>query len=753
MLELVKPLRWNWGIVLVAFLAVVFTVIVFTLTAKPQYEAAATLHIREGGDYQDRLFEYPSFYTQKYFLKNQIAVLESRSLGFEVVDRLRESIHADSLAILGNEPRNQERALRMRVKTQSKNRTHDETLSKQNIAYRLSRLKKISLNEGSDIIELKIRSPQSWEAAFILNTWVEVFKDYDMAQNRSEIRETKRFLEEKLSDVREQLDSSQSRLTSFKKTEGVVSLSDETEQLVKQLTSFESLYKKTKTDLEAVENKLAHLKDQLSESEKTFVEDMTRVNKPMLQEMQKQMADLVARRAYIEAQLLSAGLPTEGNNQLMTLESNINGLKEEILKETTKLVESHLSGINPLVRSENLITQIFESETSREELSAKTQELERIVDEYKGKMGRLPDKSRELADLEMEVQVNSKIYIMLREKYEEARITEAGLVGNIRVVDWAEPSSVPVSPKPLRNLMLGCFLGLLLGIGLAFSREAFRNSIQERTDLDGLGLQFIGSVPLAKRVRVHHPAKRNTKRDWSLNRAREIFPYLLTHYNGHAGISEAFRSIRTAIHLSSKTKPLKTILLTSPGPAEGKSTTAANLAVSMAQRGVKTLLVDSDLRKPVLDILFIGSHRKVGLTNHLGRQIDWKEAVRETTEKNLYILSAGSAVKNSPELLSTNRMRAFVNEAKERFGTVIFDSPPLLPVTDALVLSALLDGVVLVVRVEKTTKTSLEQSVKLLRSARANILGTVLTGIHLEDWYGNRKHYKDYIEMQNEVNA
>jgi tyrosine-protein kinase Etk/Wzc len=575
--------------------------------------------------------------------------------------------------------------------------------------------------------------------------WVEAYQDYERLDTWGELIQTKRFLESKLTRVEKSLYESEVRLSEYQKKEKVVSMAKETEQLVEQLASFESVYNDTRTELEGLENRLQFLDGQLDERKKTLVEDMSKMSNPVLQKLQEKMAELVAQRASLEAQMISAGMEPKGSSELEKLQTRIDVIKNEIVSETTKLVESDLVYINPIGHSENLIKQIFEARTNQTELKAKNRELESIIDSYTEKLEGLPDKSRGLANLQRDVQVNEKIYTMLREKYEEIKIQEAGQVSIINIVDLAEVPGRPVLPKTTRNIILACLFGLILGVGLAFSKDFFEDKIRTVEDIELMGLRVIGAVPHDRKYK-YRTSFSGRQKDWSISRAKTIFPHLLLHQNSYSRIAEVYRSIRTSMYFTKHSGRLGTVLVTSPSPAEGKSTTTANLAISMAQKGVRTLLIDSDLRRPVLDVLFIGSRRKLGLTNHLNREIDWKEAVRETAIKGLYFLSAGDGVKNAPELLSSKAMLSFIQETKKEFSIVLLDSPPILPVSDAMVLAATVDGVILVVRSGKSSRISLERSVNLLKRTDTPILGIVLTDLQGPDLYGYKDYYSSYTD-------
>ena len=483
---------------------------------------------------------------------------------------------------------------------------------------------------------------------------------------------------------------------------------------------------------------MEYLRSQLDESRKNLVRDMSNISNPVLQKLQEEMASLVARKAAFEAQLIGAGIEPSTNNKLREMESRIQGMRQRIIDETKNLVDNGLNNINPLGRSEDLITRILELETDYKALKAKAAAEKTIVDEYGSQLEALPGKKLELAKLERNVQVNNKIYVMLRERAEEARIKQAGKISIARVVDLANPPKDPISPRPLVNFVISVFFSCLLGVGIAYAREYFEDSVKNSDDVESIGLQLLGSIPLAKGDRglFKH---RNKNDDWGVTRARQILPYFLVQHDSYSPIAEAYKSLRTTL-FALEPENRRVLLLTSPGPSEGKSTTVANLAITIAQKGVKVLLVDSDLRRPVLDILFLGSHKSIGLTNYLKGDGDLKSMVRPTTVKGLDLMPAGVTVKDAAELLSSPEMAGFVEEAQKMYDIVILDSPPILPVSDASILSSLVDGVVLIMRANKTTRDGVRESLTILRGVAANMLGGVLTGTEKRKYY----RYHDY---------
>jgi capsular exopolysaccharide synthesis family protein len=741
--ELFYPLRKYWLLALAGCLVVIVTVVVITIYTPRVYRTSATLLVKQGNDTQGQLFEISNVILQKYMIKNQVAILESRSLAESVVQKLEASSNRDSLELLGFVPRTAKRGpswwsalFSNRTENRPRKPSFQQTVKEFQSSVR------VSYGRDSDLIELSAEAPTPGEATLLVNTWVEAYMNFNSSDSRGEFTQTKDFLESKLKDMEEKLNVSETALSSYQKQNHVVSLSNETQQLVAQVSSFESLYNQTKTDLEALTQENAFLKGKLDSSKRHLVQNMLKLSNPLLSDLQKDMARLAVEKAAYEAQLIGAGYDIRTDSKWQQMENRLNGIKRKIVEETRVLLKNDLANLNPLDRSESLITQILQNETTLKSLVSKQQSLIQVLSEFEGRMSSIPDKSLDLARLERDVQVNNKIYIMLREKYEETRIREASQVNLIQIVDRAEPPAVPIRPKTRLNCILAALFGVLFGIALAYTRSYFDRSVRKAQDLRDLDIPILGEIPATgtNKVRKFHLRRDAPK----LVRAKQVYPDLLLRHKEQSPLTETYRAIRTKLLLTRKQRKWNTILFTSSNPGEGKSTTAANIGIMMARNGIKTLIVDSDLRRPVLDVLFTGSHRNAGLTRYLNRKQDWQDAVRETSVKELFLLPSGTDVKNAPELLSSNLMFRFIEEAKKAFGMVLFDSPPLLPVTDAAVLSTLLDGIVMIVRSSRTTRDDLLKAMQILHDMGGHVLGGVLTDVHKDDLTGYRDRYQGY---------
>jgi protein-tyrosine kinase len=224
----------------------------------------------------------------------------------------------------------------------------------------------------------------------------------------------------------------------------------------------------------------------------------------------------------------------------------------------------------------------------------------------------------------------------------------------------------------------------------------------------------------------------------------ERYSKLVAHWNPKSPIAEAYRTIRTNIQFASIDKEIKTILVTSTAPSEGKSTTAANLAIVMAQAGKKTLYIDADMRKPTGHKTFRVPNRQ-GLTSCLVGQSNVHGVIQSTEIENLHVITAGPIPPNPAELLASNRMKEFIRELKKEFDQIIIDSPPVLAVADATILATQVDGCILVVNAGKTNREMAIKAKQQLENVKAPMLGVVLNNKEMK---GNSYYYYYYGERK-----
>jgi succinoglycan biosynthesis transport protein ExoP len=330
---------------------------------------------------------------------------------------------------------------------------------------------------------------------------------------------------------------------------------------------------------------------------------------------------------------------------------------------------------------------------------------------------------------------NEKLYSLLLERMKGADLARMMRVNNVRVVDPAVESAVPVRPSLPLNTIIGGFLGVFLGVLLAWTREQLDSSVKTPDDLEKkLGITFLGLLP-----EVDGPHKEGKRRRRiKAGDAAPTPPELIVHERPLSGIAEAARSIRTNLMFMNPDKPLRRLLVTSAAPSEGKTTVACSIAIGLAQGGQRVCIVDCDLRRPRLHRIF-GREGDSGVTNVLIGEATLEDVVKPTGIDRLWSIPAGPTPPNPADMFHSERFRRFLDELSERFDRVVIDSPPVVAVTDSAIISTLVDGTVFVVRAFKTPSHLSAQGLRALRDVDAPVAGAVLNAVNL-----NRHEYSYY---------
>jgi capsular exopolysaccharide synthesis family protein len=332
------------------------------------------------------------------------------------------------------------------------------------------------------------------------------------------------------------------------------------------------------------------------------------------------------------------------------------------------------------------------------------------------------------------------------EKVKTLNMIKADLAGrlqvsNVRVIDFAETPIKPISPNKPRDILSGFILSIIVGIGAIFFMESLDDSVKNKRDIEEeLNLPYLGEFPLLKNAS-----------SLSLKAGR------FTEVDKDPEAAEAIRSIRTNLIFSAPKEELKTILITSTIPQEGKSSFASYLAYSFAKNGIKTLLIDGDTRKPTINKHF-GIDRAPGLTNLLVEDITANDVIKPTEYANLYVMPCGAKSPNPLELLSSEKLSVLIKEFSEKFGKVIVDAPPSLALSDALVMSKVVNGVVFVAKSGFISKEVLKKVKEKFIVTNPRILGVVMNFFEMDEhsYYKDKyyhKYYKNYYHLDNKEDS
>jgi polysaccharide biosynthesis transport protein len=421
---------------------------------------------------------------------------------------------------------------------------------------------------------------------------------------------------------------------------------------------------------------------------------------------------------------------TEALNQYGPKFPKVLRLQEQI-KDLDQIVDREKANIANQIEAE------YRGSRQRELL------LQQALDQQKTEASAMADKMVQYNILQREADANKQLYDGLLQKLKEAGISAGLRSSNIRVVDPAFVPTTPSKPQKRRNISLAVLVGLLGGIALALLREYLDNTVKNPDDVETLTrLPSLAVVPAVGSLNGPNRSRFPRLLKASATNGQEGRVELVSHFQPQSQISEAFRALRTSLLLSQAGHPPQVILLTSPLPREGKTTAAVNLAVTLAQLGDKTLLVDGDLRKPgVTRALNMGDGKYAGLSSYLaGVSTLDLVTVPHPAISNLAAIPTGPVPPNPADLLSSYRLAEMVTELRKRYKFIVIDSPPIMAATDAVILSVVSDGVLLVVRSGTTPKQAFLRTRDLLVSVKSRMLGVVLNAVDA----GSPNYYYSY---------
>ena len=405
---------------------------------------------------------------------------------------------------------------------------------------------------------------------------------------------------------------------------------------------------------------------------------------------------------------------------------------EAQLNEIEKVIENQKKSIGNQIEAE------YRGSRQREHL------LQQALDQQKNQASSMADKMVEYNILKREAEANKQLYDGLLQKLKEAGITAGLRSSNIRVVDPALMPTAPSRPNKSRNIFLAVLVGLIGGIGLALLREYLDNTVKSPDDVENLSrLPSLAVVPAFTSSAGVRPGRFQKLLRGPANGFHERVA-LLSHSEPQSHVSEAFRALRTSLLLSQPDRPPQIILVTSALPHEGKTTAAVNIGVTLAQLGDSTLLIDGDLRKPGVSRALSMNDGKVGLSSYLAGVAPLDLITLAHPEiSNLHAIPTGPIPPNSADLLSSHRLAEMICELRKRYKFIVIDSPPIMAATDAVILSALVDGVLLVVRSGETPKEAFARTRDLLHSVNSRVLGVVLNAVDSSspDYYYSYRYY------------
>ena len=591
-------------------------------------------------------------------------------------------------------------------------------------------LKKLKLKtvRGTDVMQLSYRSTNPQEAADVVNYLMKYYLESNVRTNRTEARSAREFLSKQLPEVEHRVTKAEMNLRRFKENNRVVALDVEAKTSLESLGKLNESITQSQGELAAALTRSVALQNEMKLGTQQAVDLSTLSQSPgvqqVLTEYQKTQSELaVARSLY-----------TGDNPKVVDLamkETSLKKLLEERVGQTVGNFES-LSQQNLQIGElkQTLTQDLVKSEVERLALTKQVEELQRVFIFNRRRLDSLPRLEQQQLQLQRQLTVAQITYQEFLKQFQLVQVLENQNVGNSRIISGALVPERPISPKIPLNLALGGFLGVILGAGTALVLESMNQSLKNIEEANRLlGFPLLGTIPQYIEKNPKNPQE-----------GRQELPML---NNPYSPVSISFEMLQTNLGFTLSDKELRVILLTSSIPGEGKSFLAANLALAAAaQPGRRVLLVDADMRRPRQQSIW-EIHNLLGLSNVLAGQVHLENAVQEVSPQ-LHILPAGRTPPNPVTLLDSQRMADLIEEGRHDYDFIIIDTPPLTAVTDPLIVSKYVDGLLLVVRPGLVEYSAVKSAKSLLEQAKVLTLGMVVNGISEENGYGGYYKYKDY---------
>jgi capsular exopolysaccharide synthesis family protein len=688
-----RTIRKRWPFVVLAM--IVATVIAFVYTYRQQkiYEATCQIIIEPmapqvlPGSKDVVELGTGTYWATKEFYETQYRIIQSTAVGQRTAEKLGLQYDPDYAGVTGP--------------------NHDPVALGRIIASQVT-VKPLK-DSRLALITVTDRKPQ--RAALIANTIADTYIEYNLDFKLEGARSAMAWLAEQEADLKRQLEDSELKLYKYKKDRNLlaVSLDDKQSMLSQTLANVNA--KLTDLRIRLLELDAKRKMIQRARNNITDVETLPEIREKATIERLRELYNQLAKDNADLASRYGVEHP-----KMKALTSQMESVRKSYEQEMDAILATFEKSYQELLDNERSLKDLMEQQ-KRDAI-----ELSKIEVEYK--------------PLQRAAEQEAKMYGVVAGRQKEIDITGPMKTNNVRILERAVVSNIPVRPKPVQNLLLGLMFGLGVGIGLAFVIEALDNTLKTQTDVEQvLGTPVLGLVPVIAGAAAGEPVRGEDNL-----RERDLSVFL----DPKSVAAECCRSIRTNILFMSPDRPLRTMVVTSPSPQEGKTTTAINLGITMAEAGGRVLIVDTDMRRPRLHRSF-GVPNQTGISTVIVGKATLEEAVKRTDVPNLDVLTCGPVPPNPSELLHTDRFAAVLADCARLYDRIILDSPPTSAVTDPAVLGNLADGVVLVIKAGDTTREAALHAGRQLATAKARLFGVVVNAIDFSNpAYGYEYYYRNY---------
>ncbi len=705
--------RRLWVPISVVILAVTLTAI-YNLRLPSIYEGVTKIEI----EHEDRIANVKDLQINlgggddSQYINTQLKILQSPKIAYLAVKAL-DLEHNNTFL-----PQSKEKA-QATGKLEISNGESDEKAEMQRlIGYTDLLLANVDVRPVRDtrLIEIRYRHQDREIARKVADAWADVFIKDSLDNRYAANKKSGEFLERSIAEYRLKLREADEKLLNYRVSHQVLDFGEKENTVMARLTALNQLLLTAETERKNLQTIYEMSK---AASDTSTLPEIQRDT--LVQELTRRLSELRQKRQHLLVEYTEEWPEVKKNSQeIAQIEGELRAAHQRILGALENQYRA-------AVQKENQLRTAFAQQ--------RTETMQQNEGAINAKM------------LQQEVDTNRQMLDKLMQSQSQVDIAAAGLLkSNIRVTEYSPLPRAPVAPRRAQNILISLLLGLIGGIGLVLFLDYINNKVESVEDIDRyLRLPALGVIPVFEQMKQARKALGNGHGDsQALTPVSGDGSVILTQVEANSSIAESYRQLRTSLLLSSAGHAPRTLLVTSSQPAEGKTTTSVNTAISLAQTGSAVLIVDADLRRPRVHKIF-GLKNTAGLCNYLAGDCDLASLI-QIALPNLYVLPVGPLPPNPAELLGSSKMKQVVETLAANFDYVIIDSPPVSSFADSLILSALVEGVIIVVRSGFTPREMAQRTKAHLQSVGAKILGVVINQIKLQphDYYYYSTYYSRY---------
>ena len=618
--------------------------------------------------------------------------------------------------------------------------------------------------DQTKILEVSYVDADPQKIQFVLDKLSEAYLRYSLEEKRVEVKQGLDFVDSQLPEVRNRVDELQGKVQKFRQKYNLINPEQQAEILATQQVGFEQKYFETQAELKETRSLYSLLQNQLELQPQqalaaSYLSESPRYQN-LLNELQKVEVELAQESArFLPSNPSVQSLSEKKDSLLELLQKEANGVLGDNLSNT---VDSTPNLTSPSSLRLELNQQYIQAANQIEILEIRQKALTEAMSQLESLAKQMPVVARQYTDLKRELTVATESLTRFLTAQEELQLQGAQQALPWQIIAQPNVTETPISPNPPRNLILGLFSGLLLGLGAALLAERLDPVFHSAEELkESVNLPILGSIPIQKDLKPLNESETTSKKEKLSLPQLQVGNTTINlssspkqdqkqtvdskqKWYGASPFLEAFRSLNTNIKLLGSDSSIRSFVISSSIPSEGKSTVSCHLAQAAAAMGQKVLLIDADLRRPQVH-RWIGIENEEGLSNVLATGLDIEEAIVKVPQwENLSVVTAGDIPPDPTRLLASQRMRALMERLKSsrKYDLIIYDTPPILGFADGRILSTHTNGVVLVVRIGKTDRSLLKQNIDNIRISNVPILGIIANQVnHTSNSYHYYSHY------------